>query len=193
MTEKDIESVVEIHLSSFPSFFLTFLGPGFLKIFYKGICSASDGIAFISLDSKGTPAGFVVGTSNPRGFYTKLLKSSWYKFALASVIPIIKKPSIFFRVARGLKHPGDNPIGTDIAGLFSIGILPEVQRQGVGQKLIKAFLDGAKEKGCNKVFLTTDRDENANVNAFYQKVGFDIQRQYITPEGRRMNEYIITI
>lgn len=31
-----VEQIVAIHLSSFPGFFLTFLGKGFLKYLYKG-------------------------------------------------------------------------------------------------------------------------------------------------------------
>jgi ribosomal protein S18 acetylase RimI-like enzyme len=189
MNAKDVSVVVKVHLASFPGFFLSFLGPRFLSLFYVGICSAPEGIAFVYLNDAKIPAGFVAGTANPGGFYSRLLKRDWFKFALASIVPVLKKPSAILRIARAVSHPSDNPIGNDVAGLFSIGVLPELQGIGAGKKLVQAFLDEAQRRGCKRVFLTTDRDNNEAVNAFYEKLGFDIERQYVTPEGRRMNEY----
>lgn len=188
-----VKDVVNIHLSSFPGFFLTSLGPQFLSLFYSGICSAREGIAFVYMNANGKPAGFVAGTANPSGFYSRLLKRDWLKFALASVVPVLKRPAIAWRMVRALNHPSENPVGDDVAGLFSIGVLPELQGTGAGKKLVRAFMDEAKNRGCSRVFLTTDRDGNENVNAFYMSLGFEIERQYITPEGRRMNEYWINL
>ena len=189
----DISRVVSVHLSSFPGFFLSFLGPRFLSLFYSSISFAPEGIAFVYLNDTDTPVGFVAGTSNPRGFYSRLLRRDWFKFALASVIPILKKPWFIGRVVRAVFHPSGNPIGDDVAGLFSIGVLPELQGTGAGKKMVLVFLGEAKKRGCKRVFLTTDRDGNDPVNAFYAKLGFVIERQYITPEGRKMNEYWITL
>ena len=189
----DIDRVVEVHLFSFPGFFLAFLGNKFLSLFYTGICSAPEGIAFVYLNVAGVPAGFVAGTSNPGGFYSRLLKRDWLKFILASIAPVLKKPSVIGRVARAVFHPSNNPIGNDVAGLFSIGVLPELQGTGAGKKLVRAFLEEAKQRDCKSVFLTTDRDNNETVNMFYIKLGFTIKRQYVTHEGRRMNEYWITL
>ena len=119
--------------------------------------------------------------------------TNWLKFALSALVPVLKKPSVIRRVARAVSHPSANPVGDDVAGLFSIGVLPELQGTGAGKKLVLAFLDEAMKRGCNRVFLTTDRDNNDSVNQFYSKLGFSIERQYVTPEGRRMNEYWITL
>ena len=193
MNMSDLDQVVAVHLSSFPGFFLSFLGSRFLSLFYFGIFTAPEGIAFVYLNDAGIPAGFVAGTANPGGFYSRLLKRDWLKFAIASIAPILRKPSVVWRVARAVSHPSDNPIGDDMAGLFSIGVLPELQGTGAGKKLVQVFLDDARKRGCKRVFLTTDRDNNDAVNSFYTKLGFAVERQYVTPEGRRMNEYWITL
>jgi ribosomal protein S18 acetylase RimI-like enzyme len=193
MEKEDVGSVVRIHLTSFPGFFLTFLGPRFLSLYYSGICEAPEGIALICKDPDGEPAGFVAGTINPRGFYSRLLKRHWLKFCLASVGAILRKPTIIARIARGLSHPSQNPVGEEVAGLFSIGVLPELQGTGAGKVLVDAFLSEARKRGCRRVFLTTDRNGNDAVNAFYRKMGFRIERQYETPEGRAMNEYWIDL
>jgi ribosomal protein S18 acetylase RimI-like enzyme len=119
------------------------------------------------------------------------LKEDWLRFSIASLAAVWRKPSVLRRIARALFHPSQNPVGKEVAGLFSIGVSPELQGTGAGKKLVQAFLEDARERGCKKVFLTTDRDDNDVVNAFYQRIGFAVGRQYITPEGRRMNEYWI--
>lgn len=184
-----ISAVVAIHLSSFPGFFLSFLGHRFLSLFYSGISAAPEGIAFVYLNDVGVPVGFVVGTSNPGGFYSRLLKRDWLKFALVSIVPVLKKPTVIWRIARAVSHPSANPNDDAVAGIFSVGVLPEAQGKGKGAELVRAFLCEARDRGCERVFLTTDRDNNEATNKFYGKLGFKIERQYVTPEGRRMNEY----
>lgn len=193
MSIDDVEAVVRIHQNSFPGFFLSFLGPRFLKLYYRNICSSAEGLCYVYLNSNGAPSGFIAGTSNPRGYYSRLLKREWFNFALASVWPICRQPMIVPRIFRALFHPGKNPIGTDVGGLFSIGVLPDLQGTGAGRKLVQKFLVEAKLKNCKKVFLTTDQDNNESVNRFYEKLGFSIERQYETPEGRKMNEYWIDL
>lgn len=193
MQRTHVEQVVRVHLSSFPGFFLSFLGPRFLSLYYQGICRAAEGIGFVYLNETGEAAGFVAGSSNPRGFYSRLLKRDWLKFCLASVDALCRKPSVIRRIARGLFHSAENPPGENMAGLFSIGVLPELQGTGAGKKLVQAFLDEARSRKCKKVFLTTDRDNNDAVNTFYLRLGFNVERQFVTPEGRRMNEYWIKL
>jgi hypothetical protein len=41
------------------------------------------------------------------------------------------------------------------------------------------------------VNLTTDKDGNCAVNAFYTHLGFQLARAFVTREGRWMNEYLI--
>ena len=48
-------------------------------------------------------------------------------------------------------------------------------------------------RGVSSVSLTTDRDNNERTNDFYQKLGFELARTYVTPEGRAMNEYLIQL
>jgi ribosomal protein S18 acetylase RimI-like enzyme len=193
MMPAHIPAVVQTHLDSFPGFFLSFLGPRFLSLYYAGICAAPEGIGLVCLNASGLPTGFVAGSTNPRGFYSRLLKRDWLKFALACVGTIICKPTVIRRITRGLFHSSGNPFGDDVAGLFSIGVHPELQGTGVGKLLVQEFLHVAERRGCKRVFLTTDRDDNDAVNKFYQKLRFRIERHYETPEGRRMNEYWINL
>lgn len=193
MTKQHVQDVVDVHLASFCGFFLSVLGSRFLKTFYSGVCSDPDGICSVCINSSGRVSAFIVGTVNPRGFYSRLLRKDWLRFSLASLPAVIRKPLIIKRVARAFFHPSENPGGSDVAGLLSIGVLPEYQGSGVGRMLVNRFLNEAAKRGCKRVFLTTDRDKNDATNAFYQNLGFSITRQYITREGRNMNEYWIDL
>jgi ribosomal protein S18 acetylase RimI-like enzyme len=191
--KSDVGQVVALHVKCFPGFFLSSLGPRFLTLFYSGLVESPDNIGLVLLDKEGKLGGFVAGSSNPRGFYKRLLKRDWYKFAFASLGVVMRNPAILRRIARAIHHPGNNPVGDEVAGLFSVGVGPEIQRTGAGQRLVGSFLEEASRRGCRRVFLTTDRDGNDAVNKFYHKLGFQVKNQFETPEGRRMNEYWITL
>ena len=188
----DIDSIVKIHLATFKGFFLSFLGARFLSLYYSGIYKDSNGIGYVFVED-GKVCGFVAGTADPRGFYSKLLRRDWLRFALASVRAVLKKPSSFMRIARAVLYPSQNLSGDHIAGLYSLGVIPEKQGAGIGQKLVLSFLYDAKKRGCKLVTLTTDRYNNDNVNLFYCKMGFKIQQQYSTSEKRHMNSYVTFI
>jgi len=193
MLQTDIPPVVSVHLAAFPGFFLSFLGERFLSLYYSQICASKDGIAFVQPDGDGKVAGFVAGSSNPSGFYSRLLRRHWFNFGIASLGALFRSPAIILRLLRAILHPGQNPSGKDVAGLYSIAVLPSLRGTGAGERLVRAFLDEAEGRGCDSVFLTTDKIDNAAVNSFYLKLGFGLRREFVTPEGRAMNEYWIEL
>jgi ribosomal protein S18 acetylase RimI-like enzyme len=77
----------------------------------------------------------------------------------------------------------------DLAELTSIGVDPEGGGRGIGSALVEAFVAAARDAGAGGVRLTTDRDDNAEVNAFYRRRGFALHATYEAAAGRFMNEY----
>jgi len=188
----DVKDVVEIHLKSFPGFFLTFLDSRFLSEFYMGILDDPTGFAYVNIDV-GCIIGFVAGTSQPAGFYSRLLNRRWWRFALSALIPILKNPLIIPRLLRAIRKPQDVLNQPETGTLMSIAVAPEAQGQGIGQRLVKAFLEESARRGLKHVDLTTDMNNNASVNQFYQRMGFRVSRTFVTPEGREMNEYVMDL
>jgi ribosomal protein S18 acetylase RimI-like enzyme len=189
MRVEHIKSVVEVHLQSFPGFFLTFLGRDFLYELYRGIVKDPSGIAFVVLADESV-IGFVAGTDHPAGFYTRLLKKRWWRFAIASLPAVFRDPSSFFRLFRALSMPKHVTQDKGRCTLMSIAVLPAEQKRGVGRPLVKAFLGEAMKRGLRQVDLTTDKLNNDSVNHFYLQQGFSYSCSFMTPEGREMNEYI---
>lgn len=57
------------------------------------------------------------------------------------------------------------------AEIYNIGVEPELQRSGIGSRLIEHFLNGCRVKGVKEVWLEV-RAQNAAARAFYTGFGF---------------------
>jgi len=182
-----VHQVVQVHLQSFPGFFLTYLGERFLRELYTAILQDPSGIAFVY--QEGGLLGFVAGTDQPAGFYKRLLSRRLVPFGLASLGPALRQPHIIPRLLRAQNTPTEADPGEGCGTLMSIAVTPSAQGRGVGGQLLQAFLEEAKGRGLAEVNLTTDRLDNEEVNQFYQRHGFRLTRAFSTPEGRAMNEY----
>lgn len=192
MTPADVPAAVHVHMVGFPGFFLTFLGRSFLRELYMATLTDQDGMGFVAEDNR-TVCGFVVGTAQPAGFYSRLIRQRWWRFALASMRPVLRRPAVIPRLFGALSMPSQVTQREDRGTLTSIAVLPEAQGQGVGQALVRAFIKEASARNLRQVDLTTDRDDNEAANRFYQSLGFTRERTFVTPEGRAMNEYVIVL
>lgn len=187
---EDIPTVVSVHLQSFQNFFLSSLGQAFLRELYTSIFNDPSGISFVACVD-GRVNGFVAGTDQPSGFYRRLIKQSWWRFGLASIIPVLRQPAIIPRLLRSFTMPQRVETTQRVATLMSIAVLPDTQGQQLGKQLVLAFLEECRNRQLARVNLTTDRRKNDNVNEFYRRIGFKCLRSFTTPEGREMNEYEI--
>ena len=76
------------------------------------------------------------------------------------------------------------------AELLSIGVSPDKNGLGIGQKLLVEFENKVKEKGINVITLTTDADANDNVLKFYKKSGYEVYYEFVTYPRRKMFKLI---
>jgi ribosomal protein S18 acetylase RimI-like enzyme len=192
MQESDLGEVVDIHLVAFQGFFLTSLGYNFLYQFYDAILYDPGGVCYVC-EHKQKIQGFVVGTLEPSNFYRRLITKRWWRFGLACIKPTLKHPKIIPRLIRAIHIPDEVSQNVDYGTLFSIAVLPEMQGNGIGKSLVKAFLRESSHRGKKYINLTTDELDNEGVNQFYINIGFRCARTFVTPEGRKMNEYEINL
>jgi ribosomal protein S18 acetylase RimI-like enzyme len=187
MTLADCGRVVDVHLAAFQGFFLTLLGPRFLRLLYSEAV-LMDEIALVAED-RGELIGFVMGSTDPRVFFKNLLRRRSVGFASAAVPAVLRRPTIAVRVARAIRKPkiAARPVGT--ATLMSLGVDPGIQGSGAGKLLVLAFIEEARRRGATHVDLTTDKIDNERANAFYRRIGFTVAREIVTPEQRVLNEY----
>jgi ribosomal protein S18 acetylase RimI-like enzyme len=189
MRTDDIAAVTAVHLAAFPGFFLTFMGGRFVREVYDAILADEETIAFVAVDGERI-AGFVAGSTSG-GLYRRATGRRWLRFGLASLGAVLRRPWIAVRLLRALwAPPGPSVEG---APLISLAVDPRLQGSGAGKLLTGTFVDEARRRGARAVVLTTDRHGNDAVNAFYRAQGFEVTREFVTPEGRAMNEYILYI
>ncbi len=189
MAAGDVDAVTAVHLAAFPGFFLSFLGPRFLRQLYRAILDDEEGVAYVATRD-GRVLGFVAGSGSD-GFYRRAARRRWLQFGWASASALIRRPSTARRLLRALLSPPK--ASSPGVLLMSLAVDPTLQRSGAGRLLTRAFIDAARSRGASAVVLTTDRIGNDPVNAFYLAQGFSVASQYVTPEGRAMNEYILYI
>ena len=192
MLPSDVLTVTEVHLKSFPGFFLTVLGPEFLRNLYTAILEDPDGIGFVATQDMEV-LGFVAGTVQPAGFYRRLLRRRWWHFAWSALPSAMRHPAIIPRLLSAFSMPAQVTQHAGRGTLMSIAVLPACQGSGIGQLLVSAFLDEAVRRGLQQVDLTTDRDNNEPANRFYRRMGFVCERSFVTSEGRAMNEYVMDL
>ena len=103
---------------------------------------------------------------------------------------MVRRPSCVPRLFRAVFYRGESPSGPTRALLSSVAVDQNIQRSGVGKKLVGYWVDEARRRGASGCYLTTDADGNNKVNDFYQSLNWRIENTYTTPEGRRMYYYV---
>ena len=188
----DLAGIVEVHRLAFPNSFLTCLGDGFLRRYYRLVLNYEPGILLVS---GGNPAveGFAAGFLNPDGFYRAMRRIAW-KFVAPVAGALIRNPSLIGRVANSVRRigkTGATRMPAQACELSSIAVLPFRSGRGIGKALAQAFLERAWAKGAKSVYLTTDADRNEQANGFYWSLGFQLQARFERYRGRLMNEYVL--
>lgn len=192
LEKQHLSQVVTVHMQAFPSFFLTFLGPRFLKQFYNSFTEDPMGVGFVAIDGTTKDVvGVVVGPLTPAGYFKRLLKRKWCAFCLASISAVLRRPTTIKRLFRAVFYRGQAPDGPERSLLSSIAVDPNAQGRGVGKQLVHAWVDEVRRQGSKGVFLTTDAVDNDATNQFYQALGWTIEANYESPEGRKMIRYVI--
>jgi GNAT superfamily N-acetyltransferase len=192
MQPGDVDDIVVVHLESFPGFFLSFLGPAFLHLLYESIRCDPEGVVFVACAGERV-LGVAAGVEHQSAFYRRLIAKKKWTFARASLPAALRSPSTGVRLLRALQKPCDSRASAAEACILSLAVSPALRGSGTGEKLVRAVCSELSRRRASQVCLMTDRDGNEWVNRFYRGLGFRLARTYVTPEGRAMNEYLISL
>lgn len=189
-----LEGITSLHRAAFPEFFLTSLGPRFLRLLYAGFISHPQGICLVA-EEEGAMIGFVAGTMSPSNFFGELLRRQALRFAISAIPGLLRSPLFATRKCLGaLFYRGEVPGGIpDAALLSSIAVSPATQSKGAGQALVQAFVEEVRMRGGTAIYLTTDESENERANRFYAKCGFGLLDTFKRPGKRVMNRWIMKL
>ena len=190
-TASDIGKIASIHIAAFPGFFLSRLGPRFLREVYSSLIDDETG-SLIVADREGEILGFAAGTLDPEDFYKRLRKRKWPVLLLKALPGIVKSPAFVIRkLWSAIGYSGDTPDNQPGGALLgSLGVSPNTQRQGAGDALVESFCKFAEARGKRYVYVITDKDTNTGVTSFYKKIGFTIDTIITKQNNRRMYRLI---
>lgn len=188
IVKAEIKEVVSIHQVAFKDFFLTSLGTRFLRLYYKTALYEDTAVLLGAFDDDDKLLGFVLGTSQAKGFHKRLLINNLFQYCLMGIYLISTKPKALRRLAANMEKVGIVDDDKNYAELLSIGVANS--GKGVGMQLLICFENELKKAYCNKVALTTDSDNNERALSFYKKMNYLEYYTFITYPDRRMFKLI---
>ena len=192
-TKEDFRQMALIHRQAFRGFFLTSLGPGFLRAYYKAVLNCQMSIAVCVVDDYDVIQGFASGSIRAANYHRNLFKKNMLPFLIAVLWSALRNPAILFRLAKNLDKDQSKKDDRNYAELLSIAILPHLKGSGAGKTLLNLFEQEVIKCGGVKVTLTTDYENNDRVIAFYQKCGYEIFYDFTTYPNRHMYKMIKTL
>lgn len=189
--ESNVDEITDIHINTFNGFFLTSLGKGFLKTYYRSCIKSNSAITICAYDVDEKIVGFSVGCLRSKGFHKKLILDNPVAFSKQGIMLLLKKPGAIIRLLNNLKKESStfNDDGK-YAELLSIGVLTEKKGLGIGKGLLLDFEKRVGSKGVDKVTLTTDVNNNDGVLGFYKSMGYSNFYEFIAYPDRQMFKLI---
>lgn len=189
-TLNDVENIVRIHLDAFEGFFLTTLGPDFLRFYYTCFLKSLETVTMIS-EEDGKVYGFAASTKYSKGFNGRLIKSHLFTFATLSLKMLFTTPKSLLRLIKNLTKKAETiEDDEDYAELYSIGVGKDAQGKGVGKLLLSASETAMKLQGVKRLSLTTDYYNNEQAIGFYHALGYDTLYEFTTYPNRKMYRLI---
>lgn len=183
-----ITNLSQLHMKAFPRFFLTQLGLPFLKTLYKSyVEDENSGILVAEINGK--LVGFIAYSNDYSRFYKELVKRHLMRFGYCSFLAVLRHPSFSKRLLGAFKKSDEVKKEETYVELASICVNSKVGNHGVGSQLIQYLKDITDFTIYTYINLETDACNNDAVNYFYVRNGFELAREYVTAEGRKMNEY----
>ena len=130
-------------------------------------------LAFVVESDDGRVVGYVVGTDDTRTFEDWFHDEWWPRFAQRWPVPgdDRSRQAGLLRYAYG-RRAGAEPFGDDRPAHLHIDLMPEVQGQGWGRRLIGVLAAALRERGVRRLHLVASA-QNAGALAFYDRLGFE--------------------
>ncbi len=129
-------------------------------------------LAFVVETDDGRAAGYVVGTPDTHAFEDWFAAEWWPRFAARWPRPAaeVTRQDGTLIYAYG-RRGGAEPYGDTYPAHLHIDLLPELQGQGWGRRLIDTLADALRGRGVSGLHLATGT-ENTGAIAFYTRLGF---------------------
>jgi ribosomal protein S18 acetylase RimI-like enzyme len=130
------------------------------------------GFASVVVSDSGEPAGYIVAAADTDAFESWFADTWWPRFAQRWPEPAeeLTQQDGLLRYAYS-RRGGQNPHATEYPAHLHIDLLPELQRQGFGRRLIELLQQQLRDAGITGLHLVPGAN-NAGAVSFYERLGF---------------------
>jgi ribosomal protein S18 acetylase RimI-like enzyme len=152
--------------------------PELLGHYYAGPYGVYEPDLCFVLTADGDPCGYILGARDSRAFGERLEQEWFPTLRERYPMPADEDDSPDAHMIRAI-HRGYSisPEAEAYPAHLHIDLLPVAQHQGMGSKMMRAFLDRLRELHIPAVHLGVGI-ENRHAVAFYARAGFHIIQQY---------------
>ena len=178
MVHADIESVVALHRICFPDYFVTELGPRFLRLYYG---ETLDEIALVAVDEDRGLLGFHLSFARPGRTFTRLLVRRGPVFLLAALPTAIRGLRQARRVAGAVFKPAQARLPEGSAICMYTAVSPDARGRGVARQLLMAMRAAAIHRGL--VAMVGENEDEERLCALYESIGFCRVGTFIASDG----------
>lgn len=192
--QADSAHIALLHHQTITEGFLLKLGLGFLTSLYRFLVKNELVLVYKEEDRV---LGFVSCALSSKGIMKRFIFSS-PAGVFKLVVALLKKPKLISPLSETYRAPSLSESGISTKNempeteLLSISVSPQVQKGGIGSKLLDALEAELKSRGIDK-YKVIAGEKLVGANKFYIKNGFVLARQ-ITIHGKDVsNVYVKTI
>lgn len=176
-----LKLIARLHLSVMPTL-LSDLGLPFVEKYFQEAVGEEGAIGMAALEQDGcTPVGYVIGCPRPDLLMGKL-KTPFGWFVRQVIQLLVTRPSVLVQLAiSGLAIRGQMGNDPGVIEVTYLGISPRARGMGLGEKMMRTFLDACRQAGYRSVVLSVETENRAAL-AMHIKVGFQVKKTF--REGR---------
>jgi ribosomal protein S18 acetylase RimI-like enzyme len=167
-TDADAAVAAGLHVGQISEGFLSLLGTRFLQRLYRRIRVHPQSFLLMA-NARGTPVGFIAGSTDVAGLYRSFLWRDGVLAALQAAGPLARG---WRRVFETLRHgASDRTTTARGAELLSVAVAQDWRGRGTGRLLVTAFLAEAAARGSGAAHVVVGADNDGAV-ALYEQAGF---------------------
>jgi len=182
--------VAQLHCEVMPTL-LSDLGLPMVERYFQIAAADSTVIGMAALLSDGkTPVGYVIGSPRPDRLMSWLKNPfPWFLSQMAKLV--FSRPATLAQLAlSAVSVQGQMGNDPSVIEVSFLGVSPLARGMGLGERLMRAFLDRCRDAGYRSVVLSVEIENRAAL-AMHTKVGFRVIKTFREGRFRRYRMEIL--
>jgi ribosomal protein S18 acetylase RimI-like enzyme len=180
LTDTELQQLAVLHCSVMRSL-LSDLGLPFILQYYRIARAERDALGFCARSASGDLLGWAMGSPYPDRINAQL-RSPLTWFIVQMLRLTLTHPVVLWQLISSVLLASRQPdVRQGAIELTYIGVAAAQRGNGLGQKLLKTFVEASRSRGYRSVVLSVEK-ENFPAISLYEKSGFRVVATF--REGR---------